>query len=184
MTAQLEIFTAASKEIFCFSDLKRTYLSEISVRRRVPALSCVKLENVKWRHCIVLGNKKIVELKQWNHETRSSIWSSAPSPSHPSSLHGCKKEISVEGKQMGKDIRLSPYWIVSRDTWQIVRTFQLVVVNILSVNLARATYLGGVRHMGNHHSLIWFYQEREWRVGWKGDSINDPAKWSSMFLFN
>ena len=154
-----------------------TWRELISARSGESMLSCVKLENVKWRHCIVLGNKKIVGLKQWNHETRSSIWSSAPSPSHPYSLHGCKKEISVEGKQMGKDIRLSPHWIVSRDTWQIVRTFQLVVVNILSVNLARATYLGAVRHMGNHHSLIWFYQERE-RVesGLKGWQYQWPSK--------
>ena len=112
-----------------------TWRELISARSGESMLSCVKLENVKWRHCIVLGNKKIVGLKQWNHETRSSIWSSAPSPTQPSSLHGCKKEISVEGKQMGKDIRLSPHWIVSRDTWQIVRTFQLVVLNIQTVNL-------------------------------------------------
>ena len=38
-------------------------------------------------------------------------------------------------------------------------------MNILTVNLARATYLGAVRHMGNHHSLIWFNQERERESG-------------------
>ena len=126
----------SSRKIFCFSSWITTDLSQISVRRRRPALSCVKTGKCKMKtlHCPD-KNKKIVELKQWHHETRSSIWS--PAPSHPSGLHGCKKEISVEGKQMGKDIRLSPNWIVSRDTWQIVRTFQLVVVNILTVNLCR-----------------------------------------------
>ena len=163
MTPHRKIFAAAaaaaSRKIFCFSSWITTDLSQISVRRRGPALSCVKTGKCKMKtlHCPD-KNKKIVELKQWHHETRSSIWS--PAPSHPSGLHGCKKEISVEGKQMGKDIRLSPNWIVSRDTWQIVRTFQLVVVNILTLPELLPIFALREKRRANHHKFLCFYHER------------------------